>query len=305
MVLKQSKTPLVLEDLEIPEPREGQIRVKVSACGICRTDLHVVDGELTEPKLPLVPGHQIIGTVDKLGDGVGRVKIGDRIGVPWLGKSCGKCRYCQEGRENLCDNALYTGYLIDGGFAEYCLAYEEFSFPISKDYPDLQAAPLMCAGLIGYRSYRKTDGAKKLGFYGFGSAAHIITQVAAYDNKEVYAFTRPGDTNGQEFAKKLGAAWAGGSDEFPPEKLDAAIIFAPVGGLVPAALKAVCKGGIVVLRRHLHERYPELSLQRPLGRKGNSLCCQPHPKRRRGISCSGPKNPHKNRSDHLPLRKSQ
>ncbi len=246
MVLKQPKTPLVLEDLEIPEPGEGQIRVKVSACGICRTDLHVVDGELTEPKLPLVPGHQIIGTVDKLGDGVSRVKIGDRIGVPWLGKSCGKCRYCQEGRENLCDNALYTGYLIDGGFAEYCLAYEEFSFPISKDYPDLQAAPLMCAGLIGYRSYRKTDGAKTLGFYGFGSAAHIITQAAVYDNKQVYAFTRPGDTEGQEFAKKVGAVWAGGSDEFPPEKLDAAIIFAPVGGLVPAALKAVRKGGIVV-----------------------------------------------------------
>jgi alcohol dehydrogenase, propanol-preferring len=246
MVLKKPNTPLVMEDLEIPEPEEGQIRIKVSVCGICRTDLHVVDGELTKPKLPLVPGHQIIGTVDKLGSSVSKVKVGDRVGVPWLGKSCGTCRYCKEGRENLCDNAVYTGYQIDGGFAEYCLADENFSFPVSEDYPDLQAAPLMCAGLIGYRSYKMTDNAKKLGFYGFGSAAHILCQVAIHDGKQVYAFTRPDDSEGKEFARKSGAVWAGGSDAPPPEELDAAIIFAPVGDLVPAALKVVRKGGIVV-----------------------------------------------------------
>lgn len=246
MVLKQPKTLLELEDIAIPEPEEGQIRIKVSVCGICRTDLHVVDGELAEPKLPLVPGHQIIGTVEKLGKNVSQVKIGDRVGVPWLGRSCGKCRYCKEGRENLCDKALYTGYQIDGGFAEYCLAYQDFCFPISKDYPDLQAAPLMCAGLIGYRSYRMAGKAEKIGFYGFGAAAHILAQVARHDKKQVFAFTRKGDEEGQKFAKKLGAVWASSSDEMPPEKLDAAIIFAPVGKLVPAALKAVRKGGTVV-----------------------------------------------------------
>jgi len=246
MVLKKLRTLLEMEEVAVPEPGEGQVRIKVSVCGICRTDLHVVDGELKGPKLPLIPGHQIIGTVDKLGKGVSKLKVGNRVGVPWLGKSCGTCKFCKEGRENLCDQALYTGYQINGGFAEYCVAYEDFSFPVSEEYSDLQAAPLMCAGLIGFRSYCMTGNAKKLGFYGFGASAHILIQVAKHEKKEVYAFTRPGDEKGQAFAKKLGADWIGDSNTLPPEKLDAAIIFAPAGHLVPAALKAVDKGGIVV-----------------------------------------------------------
>ncbi|GAG28625.1 unnamed protein product, partial [marine sediment metagenome] len=213
---------------------------------VCRTDLHVVDGELTEPKLPLVLGHQIVGMVEATGEGVAHFSKGDRVGVPWLGGSCGRCQFCQSGRENLCDEARYTGYQIDGGFAELCVADERFCFPIPDGYPDLQAAPLFCAGLIGYRALCMAGEAQRLGFYGFGAAAHIIIQVARYHGREVYAFTRRGDAEGQAFARKLGAVWAGSSEELPPEPLDAAIIFAPVGSLVPASLRAVAKGGTVV-----------------------------------------------------------
>ena len=246
MVLKNIRQPLEALDIKKPIPQQGQLLLKIHACGICRTDLHVVDGELTEPKLPLVPGHQIVGIVEDASQIKGRYKRGDRIGVPWLGYSCGECEFCHSGRENLCDHARYTGYHIDGGFAEYCAADERFCFPIPEGYPDFQAAPLLCAGLIGYRSYRMTGEAKKLGFYGFGAAAHILIQVARHEGREVYAFTRAGDTESQEFSKKLGAVWAGSSEQPPPEPLDAAIIFAPVGPLVPQALKGVKKGGTVV-----------------------------------------------------------
>ncbi|MGJ3245803.1 MAG: zinc-dependent alcohol dehydrogenase family protein [Elainellaceae cyanobacterium] len=246
MVLEKPGQPLQLRDLPVPNPNSNQVLLRVHACGICRTDLHIVDGELEDPKLPLVLGHQIVGTVEKIGSLVTGFEIGQRVGVPWLGHTCNTCRYCQSGRENLCDRAEFTGYNLDGGYAEYATADAHFCFPLSNDFPDLQAAPLLCAGLIGYRSYRMTDDAQRLGFYGFGSAAHILMQVARHQQRDVYAFTRPGDTEGQEFARNLGAVWAGGSDEMPPEKLDAAIIFAPVGMLVPAALRAVDKGGIVV-----------------------------------------------------------
>ncbi|NGX58095.1 MAG: putative alcohol dehydrogenase AdhA [Chlamydiae bacterium] len=246
MVLEKPHEELKLRDLPIPTIENDQILIKVKTCGICRTDLHILDGELTEPKLPLVPGHQVVGIVEKLGSQVTSFQVGDRIGIPWLWKSCGECKYCQKGLENLCNRAIYTGYQVNGGFAEYCVANESFGFAIPEDYSDLQAAPLMCAGLIGYRSYKMTQDAKKIGFYGFGAAAHILTQVAVYQGKEVYAFTRPGDEKTQQFAKNMGAVWAGGSDEKPPETLDAAIIFAPIGPLVPAALKVVDKGGVVV-----------------------------------------------------------
>ncbi|GET42873.1 zinc-dependent alcohol dehydrogenase family protein [Microseira wollei] len=246
MLLDAPNKPLRVADLPIPTANPHQVLLRVHACGVCRTDLHILDGELTHPKLPLIPGHQIVGTVVATGDRVAKFKLGDRVGVPWLGHTCNHCRYCQTGRENLCDNAEFTGYQIDGGYAEYTVADEQFCFPITPDYQDLQAAPLLCAGLIGYRSYRMTGDAERLGFYGFGAAAHILIQVAKYEGRQVYAFTRDGDIEGQEFAKKLGAVWAGGSEELPPEPLDAAIIFASVGKLVPAALKAVAKGGVVV-----------------------------------------------------------
>lgn len=246
MILERQGQPLILREVEPPKPKSGELLIKVKACGVCRTDLHVVDGDLTQPGLPLIPGHQIIGEVIDSSLAEGAFKIGMRVGIPWLGYSCGECRFCSTGKENLCDNAKYTGYQINGGFAEYCTANERFCFPIPEEYPDLQAAPLLCAGLIGYRALRMTDNAQRLGFYGFGAAAHILIQVARYQEKEVYAFTRLGDKRRQEFALKLGAVWAGDSTTTPPVKLDAAIIFAPVGELVPAALRAVNKGGIVV-----------------------------------------------------------
>ena len=246
MILDQPGQPLRLADLPVPTPQAGQVLLRIRACGICRTDLHIVDGELTHPKLPLVPGHQIVGTVEAVGDRVKQFTIGDRVGVPWLGHTCNHCRYCLSGRENLCDYAQFTGYQIDGGYAEYTVADGRFCFPIPDEYPDLQAAPLLCAGLIGYRSYRMVGEAERIGFYGFGSAAHILIQVARYQGRQVYAFTRPGDEEGQQFARQLGAVWAGGSDELPPELLDAAILFAPSGQLIPAALRAVVKGGVVV-----------------------------------------------------------
>ena len=249
MILKKQGQPLELTELPDPQPQAGQVLIEVYTCGLCRTDLHVVDGDLTEPNLPLVPGHQIVGRILKMGESVTGFAIGDRVGVPWLGYSCGQCDYCQSGRENLCGKARYTGYQINGGFAEKCVADSRFCFPIPEGYPDIQAAPLLCAGLIGYRSLRMTESprqATKLGFYGFGAAAHILIQVARYQGKAVYAFTRPGDTKSQAFARKLGAVWAGNADDKPPVELDAAIIFAPVGELVPVALKAVSRGGIVV-----------------------------------------------------------
>lgn len=249
MVLERPKSLLRLLELPIPRPSPEQILIKIHACGVCRTDLHIVDGELPDPKLPLIPGHEIVGTVVLTGEKAGRFHPGQRVGVPWLGYTDGTCRYCRSGRENLCDHPLFTGYTIDGGYAEYTVADQRYCFPIPECYNDLEAAPLLCAGLIGYRSYRiATLGGdiERLGIYGFGAAAHIIAQVAVHKGIEVYAFTRPGDIRGQEFARNMGAAWSGSSNELPPQPMDAAIIFAPAGPLVPAALKSIAKGGIAV-----------------------------------------------------------
>jgi alcohol dehydrogenase, propanol-preferring len=237
MVLEAPGRPLVERELPRPEPAAGQVLVAVRACGVCRTDLHVADGDLRDPKLPLVLGHQIVGRVEG---------TGERIGIPWLGWTDGDCRYCMTGRENLCDNGRFTGYDLDGGYAEYAAADERFCFAIPDDYSDEHAAPLLCAGLIGYRSLRLAGDGERLGLYGFGSSAHIILQVARHQGRRVFVFTRPGDEDGQRFARELGADWAGGSDETPPEELDAAIVFAPVGALVPVALRATAKGGTVV-----------------------------------------------------------
>jgi alcohol dehydrogenase, propanol-preferring len=246
MLFETPGRPLRLADLPTPKPGAGQFLIRVFACAVCRTDLHVVDGELMQPKLPLIPGHEIVGTIEAKGDGAERFEIGDRVGIPWLGWSCGECVYCKSGKENLCDRARFTGYTIDGGYAEHTVADQRFCFPIPSSYSDAQAAPLLCAGLIGYRSLVKTGNGKRLGVYGFGAAAHIVVQVARYQKREIYAFTRPGDKEAEKFALACGAVWAGGSNELPPEKLDAAIIFAPAGELVPQALRAVGKGGVVV-----------------------------------------------------------
>jgi len=246
MVLERPGTPLRLEQVSVAAPGPGQVLLRVHACGICRTDLHIVDGELTEAKLPIVPGHQIVGVVVEAGSGVDKLRVGDRVGVPWLGWTDGDCKYCRSGRENLCDHARFTGYQIDGGYADYTVADSRFCLSIPEGYPDLQAAPLLCAGLIGYRCLRMAGDAPRLGFYGFGSAAHILIQVARHRGQRVYAFTRPGDKAAQSFAEELGADWVGDSDTAPPEALDAAIIFAPAGELVPAALRVVAKGGTVV-----------------------------------------------------------
>lgn len=247
MVLDAAKRPLRYnEHFAKPAPGPGQVLVRVAACGVCRTDLHVVDGELTQPKLPLVPGHEIVGFVEAVGSGVERFREGDRVGVPWLGWTDGTCEYCRSGRENLCDRARFTGYTIDGGYAEHTVADERFCFAIPDAYADVEAAPLMCAGLIGYRALRVAGDGERVGLYGFGAAAHLIAQVAVHEGRRVFAFTKPDDAQGQEFARSLGAAWAGDSTQSPPEPLDAAIIFAPVGALVPAALAATRKAGIVV-----------------------------------------------------------
>ena len=246
MVLERQHRPLRFREVERPDAGEGEVLLRVLACGVCRTDLHIVDGELPDPKLPLIPGHQIVGEVVSVGAGSERFAPGDRVGVPWLGWTCGECAFCVSGRENLCDRASFTGYEIDGGYADYAAANARFCFPIPEGFPNLQAAPLLCAGLIGYRSLVMTGDAERLGLYGFGAAAHIIAQVAVRQGRRVFAFTREGDTEGQRFARDLGAEWAGASDQLPPERLDAAIIFAPVGSLVPQALRAVEKGGTVV-----------------------------------------------------------
>ncbi len=247
MILEKPGVPLQLLKKPDPIPGPGQVLVKISACGVCRTDLHVVDGDLPEPKLPIIPGHEIVGRVAGLGEGVDHFKLGERVGIPWLGSTCGCCSYCKSGTENLCDEPGFTGYQIDGGYADITVADARFCFPIGADYPDAELAPWLCAGLIGYRSLSmvgKNSG--RIGIYGFGAAAHIVTQVVRYQNREVYAFTRPGDRAAQEFALEMGAIWAGDSDRAPPDELDAAIIFAPVGSLVPAALRSVRKGGVVV-----------------------------------------------------------
>jgi len=246
MVLEQPRQALMLLDVAKPKPDAGQLLVCLSACAVCRTDLHIVDGELPDPKLPLIPGHQIVGHVEQVGTGIEKFSIGDRVGIPWLGWTDGECVYCRSNRENLCDRARFTGYTIDGGYAEFVVADARFCFHLPEQYNDVDVAPLLCAGMLGYRSYRKTGDARRLGIYGFGNAAHLIAQIAIYQGREIFAFTRPGDEVGQESARKLGATWAGGSGEMPPEKLDAAIIFAPVGELVPMALRALAKGGIVV-----------------------------------------------------------
>jgi len=257
MVLDKPRHPLQLRDLPKPKPGRGQLLVRISTCAVCRTDLHVVDGELPDPKLPLILGHQIVGHVEEIGEmwegpqrpetkAAATFAIGDRVGIPWVGWTDGNCSYCRSGRENLCDNARFTGYTLDGGYAEFTVADARYCFHLPARYDDVEVAPLLCAGLIGYRSYRKTGDARRLGVYGFGNAAHLIAQIAIYEGREVFAFTRPGDKSTQQGAKELGAIWAGGSDETPPEKLDAAIIFASVGQLVPVALRALAKGGIVV-----------------------------------------------------------
>src|SRR5947199_527279 len=247
MVLEKTGTRLVLRDVPKPKPGRGQLLVRINACAVCRTDLHVFDGELPNPKLPLILGHQIVGHVEEIGqEANAKLRIGDRVGIPWLGWTDGECAYCRSGRENLCDNARFTGYTIDGGYAEFTVADARFCFRLPDHYDDVEVAPLLCAGLIGYRSYRKTGDARRLGIYGFGNAAHLIAQIALYEGRDLFVFTRPGDMETQQSAKALGAKWAGGSDEMPPEKLDAAIIFASVGPLVPAALRALAKGGIVV-----------------------------------------------------------
>jgi alcohol dehydrogenase, propanol-preferring len=246
MVLARPGAPLREEERPLPSPGEGQVRLRVLACGVCRTDLHVVDGEMPDLGRPVVPGHQIVGVVDAVGSRVGRLALGQRVGVPWLGWTCGRCRFCTSGRENLCGDARFTGYHIDGGFAEQAVADERYCFPIPEGYPDVQAAPFLCAGLIGYRSLRMAGDAARLGLYGFGAAAHIVVQVARHQGRRVFAFTRPGDREARAFALSLGAEWVGESGEAPPEPLDAAILFAPAGELVPAALRAVDRGGTVV-----------------------------------------------------------
>jgi len=246
MVLKKIGAALEWTDLADPQPGPGEIRVKISACGVCRTDLHVVDGELPDPKVPIIPGHEIVGRIDSIGTGVEDLKIGERVGVPWLGHTCGVCPYCLEHRENLCDHPLFTGYTRNGGFATMVIADARFAFPLGETGSDVSLAPLLCAGLIGWRSLVIAGAGKKIGLYGFGAAAHIVAQVAKWQGRSVFAFTRPGDLSTQAFARSLGAVWAGGSNELPPEPLDAAIIFATVGDLVPLALKAVRKGGRAV-----------------------------------------------------------
>lgn len=246
MVLEQPGKGLAPRALPVPEPGERELLLRVEACAVCRTDLHIVDGELPDPVLPLVPGHEIVGRVEAIGAGATRYRIGDRVGVPWLGRTCGHCRYCRTGSENLCPEARFTGYQLPGGYAEYTVAHEDFCFPIPAEYDAVAAAPLLCAGLIGYRTLSKAGDVERLGVYGFGAAAHIVAQVARHRRIALYAFTRPGDVDAQAFARDLGAVWAGGSDERPDEPLDAALIFAPAGELVPAALAAVAPGGRVV-----------------------------------------------------------
>jgi len=259
MVLEKGKTLLSERDMPVPVPGRHQVLIRIEACGVCRTDLHIVDGELTESKLPLVPGHEIVGRIVEKGPGADKFTKGTRVGVPWLARTCGQCRYCRKGLENLCDRALFTGYTVDGGYAEYTTAWQDYIYEIPEGYSSPEASPLLCAGLIGYRSYRMAGPGEKIGLYGFGAAAHIICQLAVYDGKKVFAFTRDGDREKQEFARALGAVWASGSGSAPPEPLDAAIIFAPAGHLVPKALSAVDKAGSVICAGIYMSRIPAFS----------------------------------------------
>ncbi len=288
MILDVPGEPLRVAEVPVPEPGEGQLLLRVHCCAVCRTDLHVVDGELPDPRLPLIPGHQIVGAVEKIGGRAGSFTVGDRVGVPWLGWTDGECRYCLSGRENLCENARFTGYQIDGGYAEYAVAEARFCFPIPEGFPDLQAAPLLCAGLIGHRSLRFAGDAERLGLYGFGASAHIVAQVAVHQGRRVFAFTSPHDEEAQEFARELGAEWAGSSIEAPPEELDAAIIFAPVGALVPAALRAVARGGTVVCAGIHMSDIPSFPYRSALGRALRALGGQPHAPGRPGVPRARP-----------------
>ncbi len=246
MVLEKPRSPLVSIELPNPEPEANQVLIEIAACGICRTDLHIIDGELNKPKLPLVLGHEIVGTVVEKGEAVNNLAIGQRVGVPWLGGTCSTCAFCRTDRENLCDHAVFTGYDLDGGYASHTIANADFCFPLPEGLSAVNAAPLLCAGLIGWRTLKLAGAAKKIGIYGFGAAAHLIAQVAMYQKREVYAFTKTGDRSTQDYALQLGATWAGASEEMPPDKLDAALIFAPAGNLIPLALKALDKGGTIV-----------------------------------------------------------
>lgn len=246
MRLHEPRSVLVEDRIPIPTPAKHQLQIRIEACGVCRTDLHVVDGDLRQPKLPIIPGHEIVGRITEIGSGVTGYRLGQRVGVPWLGHTCGNCSYCTRDQENLCDHPGFTGYQIDGGYAEYTVADRDYCFPLSEHADAAHLSPLLCAGLIGFRALSMAGNAKTLGLYGFGAAAHIVAQVAKWQERDVFAFTKPGDSEGQAFAKSLGADWAGGSDESPPTIMDAALLFAPVGALVPAALKSVRKGGIVV-----------------------------------------------------------
>jgi propanol-preferring alcohol dehydrogenase len=297
MVLESTGGPLHLREREIPRPAPGQVLLRVHACAVCRTDLHVLDGELPDVPHPIVPGHEIIGMVQAAGAGV-RVAPGTRLGVPWLGWTCGRCWYCTNGKENLCDAARFTGYQIDGGYAEHVLADARYCFAIPDAYGDVGAAPLLCAGLIGYRALRAAGDARRVGLYGFGAAAHIVAQVARFQGRKVYAFTRPGDVEGQDFARRLGADWVGGSDEMPPVTLDAVLIFAPIGALVPAALGVVRKGGTVVCAGIHMSDIPTFPYARLWGRAASRLGRQPHATRRRGVARAraGGTNPHRDRA---------
>jgi propanol-preferring alcohol dehydrogenase len=300
MLLDAPGRPLRLAEIPAPTPGPGQVRIRVSACGVCRTDLHVADGELPEAKLPLVLGHQIVGTVEALGPGVSAPAVGERVGVPWLGWTCGECRPCRRGRENLCDRARFTGYQIDGGFAEHAVADARYCFRVPAGPSDLDSAPLLCAGLIGYRALGMAGDAERLGLYGFGASAHIVIQVARWQGRRVFAFTRDGDEAAQRFALGLGAEWAGGSREMPPEELDAAILFAPAGELVPLALRAVGKGGVVVCAGiHMSDCVVPY---RSLGRARGALGGQPHAPGRRGVPGPGPARPRAHRGPPLPPR---
>ena len=299
MVLDEPRKPLRAADLPDPEPGPGQVLVEVSACGVCRTDLHVVDGELSDPKLPLVVGHQVVGRAVLGGE---RFAPGDRIGIPWLGWTDNECRYCLSGRENLCDRARFTGYDLDGGYAQLAVADERYCVPVPEGYADEQAAPLLCAGLIGYRALRMTGDAERLGLYGFGASAHIVAQVARHEGRRVFAFTRAGDEAAQSLALELGAEWAGDSAGPAPEELDAAIIFAPVGALVPAALRASAKGARRRVRRNPHERHPLVPLRAALGGAHRPVGRQPDEARRRGVHGARAAGARPDRGGGLPAR---
>ena len=299
MVLNSLHTPLAPTELDDRQPGPGQIRVKIAACGVCRTDLHVVDGELPNPKLPIIPGHEIVGRIDLLGAGVGGLRRGERVGIPWLGHTCGVCPYCRAHRENLCDEPLFTGFTRDGGFATAVVADAQYAFPLGDAGDDAALAPLLCAGLIGWRSLGMAGDGKALGLYGFGAAAQIIAQVARWQGRTVYAFTRPGDVKTQTFARSLGAVWAGGSDEAPPQPLDAAIIFATVGDLVPLALRAVRKGGAGGVRGHSHERHPKFCVRPPLGGTSDFVGRQSDPAGWPRLSPAGPANGHRHQRHAL------